>query len=287
MRKKVLDTTEKLRDLQLTELEIAVEVDRICHKHGIRYSLDGGTLLGAVRHHGFIPWDDDMDIIFTRTEYEKFFLACQKDLDQDRFFLQDYRTDPYYRWGHAKMRRKETEFIRFGQEHMRYRTGVAIDIFVLDHVPDAIFARQIHFAVNYAIRKILYSELGKMSENNIFVRMWYTLLNLVPRNACFGMRNAISRIMNKHQTELAAHLLYPYPKSCRYGIPTKIFAEYEEMSFEGMRFSVVKEYDKYLTLLYGEYMKLPPKEKRETHNPASEIKLLPVTLEHIQKGYRA
>ena len=287
MELKAVDTKDFLRELQLTELEIAVEVDRICHKHGIRYSLDGGTLLGAIRHKGFIPWDDDMDIVFTRAEYEKFFLACQKDLDQDRFFLQEYRTDHYYRWGYAKMRRKETEFIRLGQEHMQYRTGVAIDLFVLDHVPDSIFARQAHFAVNYAIRKILYSELGKKAAPTAEEKMWYKLLNLIPKDVCFWLRNAISGIMNERQTELVAHLLYPYPKSCQYGIPMDIFAEYEERPFEGMMFSVVKEYDKYLTLLYGDYMTLPPEEKRETHNPASNIQLLPITLKQVQKGYRA
>lgn len=287
MKDRVLVTDEMLRGLQLTELEMAVEVDRICHKNGIRYSLDGGTLLGAVRHQGFIPWDDDMDIIFTREEYDKFFLACQKDLNGEKFFLQEYRTDPHYRWGHAKMRRKGTEFVRLGQEHMRYRTGVAIDIFVLDHVPDAFLGRRLHFFANYVIRKILYSELGKKSEHHVLARMWYMLLDLIPRDICFWLRNAISRVVNRHPTELVGHLLFPYPKSCKYGIGADIFRHYEEISFEGMMFSAVKEYDKYLTLLYGDYMTLPPVEKRESHNPASGIQLLPITLEQVKKGYRA
>lgn len=106
MSEKITLSKEKLRQLQLVELEMIVEVDRICRKYKIKYSLDGGTLLGAVRHHGFIPWDDDADVIFTRHEYAKFYKACKKELDQERFFLQDYTTDPYYRWGYAKLRRK-------------------------------------------------------------------------------------------------------------------------------------------------------------------------------------
>ena len=127
MSEKVELSQKDLRTLQLIELEMIVEVDRICKKNDIKYSLDGGTLLGAVRHKGFIPWDDDADLIFTRHEYAKFYRACKKDLDTSRFFLQEYRTDENYRWGYAKLRRKGTEFIRLNQEQMKYRTGVCIE----------------------------------------------------------------------------------------------------------------------------------------------------------------
>lgn len=278
---------EKLRKLQLTALEMIVEVDRICRKHHIQYSLDGGTLLGAVRHHGFIPWDDDADIIFTRQEYAKFYRICKKELDQKRFFLQEYRTDPEYRWGYAKLRRKGTEFIRSGQEHMHYRTGVYIDIFVVDHVPDWGPTRKLHFGICFCLRKILYSELGMRSANQRWLRSFYRILYKIPRDVCFHVRNCLAAACNRRDTELVSHLLFPYPsKACKYGMPSRCFRKYREMDFEGMRFFVFEEYDMYLSLLYGDYMKLPPKEKRVERAEASKIELLDITLEGIQERYR-
>ena len=153
---------EQLRLLQLNELAMLIEVDRICRKNNIKYTLAGGTMLGAVRHKGFIPWDDDIDVRFKREEYEKFYEACKKDLDNEHFFLQEYRTDPNYRWGYSKMRLKGSEFIRIGQEHMHYVTGVNIDIFITDNIPDNAIQRRIQIIKSYCLRKIMYSEVEKL-----------------------------------------------------------------------------------------------------------------------------
>ena len=106
---------KELRDVQLIELEMLIEVDRICRKCGIKYCISAGTMLGAVRHGGFIPWDDDADVAFLRPEYEKFRKACETELDTDKFYFQDYRNTKGYRWGYGKLRRKGTEFIRLNQ----------------------------------------------------------------------------------------------------------------------------------------------------------------------------
>lgn len=273
-RKKVQLTKQTLRTLQLNLLEMLIEIDRICRKYDIKYSLDGGTLLGAVRHHGFIPWDDDVDVIMRRSEYEKFYQVCKKDLDQSRFFLQEYRTDPYYRWGYEKLRRKNTEFIRLGQEHLNNKTGIFIDIFVADNVPDQFILRRIHLFLCYIIRKLLYAELGMKNAGTPFLRLWYAFLyRFVSRNLIFHCRNKIAGRCNKKKTELIRHMTYPYALS-RYGMPAVCFDEMIDMEFEGYTFKAFKEYDKYLSALYGDYWKLPPKEKRVTHLDASKIKLI-------------
>lgn len=289
MGEKVTLSPEKLRNLQLIELEMLVEVDRICRKYGIEYSLDGGTLLGAVRHKGFIPWDDDADVIFTRHEYAKFFRACRKELDTERFFLQDYRTDEEYRWGFAKIRRKGTELVRRGQEHMKYRTGVYIDVFVVDHVPDGYLMRRFYYGVNFCIRKVLYSELGMVAEKNTYMRMLYRLLYKLPKDTMFHIRNCFAALCNRKETELVSHLLYQYPsKETKYGMPAKCFKQYRDLEFEGMQLRGFADYDTYLTLLYHDYMTPPPADKRHHEaGEASRIDLIDITLEEIRERKRS
>lgn len=117
-----------LEKLQKVELEMLIEIDRICRKNNIKYSIMYGTLLGAVRNGGFIPWDDDCDIMFKRNEYEK-------------FFLQEHRTDPNYLFGYGKLRRKNTVFRRKGQGHINQRDGIFMDLFIYDNIPDGTIGR--------------------------------------------------------------------------------------------------------------------------------------------------
>lgn len=264
---------ELLRKLQMTELEMIIEVDRICRKHQIQYSLDGGTLLGAIRHNGFIPWDDDADLVMLRDEYEKFYHVCMKELDQKRFFLQDYRTDKNYLWGYSKMRRNHTVFLREGQEHVNCHTGVCIDIFVYDNVPDGWFIRRLHLFLCYIIRKGLYARVGKKNAPSAFMKGWFSIISKIPRDFWFKQITRLAGITNRKKSRLVRHMTYPYRKECRYGLPRECFEEYIEKDFEGHTFKIFKNYHLYLTRLYGDYMHLPPIEKRKNH-PASRVELL-------------
>ncbi len=263
----------ELKQLQNIELEMLIEFDRICRKNHIRYSLDGGTLLGAVRHQGFIPWDDDIDVIMLREEYFKFRKACKRDLDRSRFFFQDYRTDANYRWGYAKFRRNNTEFVRLGQENLKQHPGIFMDIFVVDNVPDGYISRRIHHFCCFLIRKALYSKVGRDNEKNPFLRYIYQVLSKIPRDSIFHARNGLAAWSNRRRTELISHYTLEYPKHCRYGLPRKCFDELSEIDFEGRRFLAFKDYHLYLSTYYGDYMTLPPKEKRVPHLTVSRLKL--------------
>lgn len=260
-------TEKELRKLQLVEYELICEVDRICKKNNIQYTLYAGTLLGAVRHQGFIPWDDDADIAFLPEEYEKFFEACKKDLNTEKYFLQDYRTDSYYRWGYAKLRRNNSAFVREGQEHMKYHNGICIDLFILYSVPDNIIQRKLYFDLLFLIRKTLYSEVGRISDSNLFLRLVYSCLYKIPKEQVFWL---FKKVLYKKESKLV-NLLFIPTKSSKYGIPRRCVLENTELKFEDRYFSAMKGYDEVLRIAYGDYLILPPISERESHNPASRI----------------
>ncbi|UYZ34260.1 LicD family protein [Clostridium beijerinckii] len=268
-------TNEELRKMQLIQLEMLLEVERICKKCNIKYSIIAGTLLGAVRHKGYIPWDDDADVAMLRSEYEKFCKACETELDKNRFFLQTHSNTPDYRWGYGKIRRVGTEFVRKGQEHMKYQTGVFIDIFPLDNVPDNLFLRKTHNFFCTVIRKMLWSAVGAKCDKNAFMRSIYSIISIIPRNFIFFLYDQLKKLSNKKNTEMVRILTFPTPNNGYYGYYKKWYNDLGELEFEGYKFPSPKDYDGYLTFKFGNYNELPPIEQRQGH-AFSYYKLIPI-----------
>lgn len=264
----VLDD-KKLRRLQLLQVEMLREIDRICKKNGIKYSIIAGTLLGAVRHRGFIPWDDDADVTMLRSEYEKFIIACEKDLDKEKYFLQNSDTDEFYRWGYAKLRLNGTKYIRYGQENIKCHSGVSIDIFPLDNVPDGKIQRIFHKFHCFIIRKFLWSKAGMKSEKSRFKRVLFTIMSWVPKKTIFSHFEKFYKKNNKNDTELVRVITFPTPPKT-YGYYKKWYKNLSEIEFEGYTFSALKDKEEYLSFRYGDYMVLPPENERR-HHYASEI----------------
>ncbi len=172
-------TDEEIQKIHKVELELLIELDRICRKNEIKYSIDGGTLLGAIRNGGFIPWDDDADVIMNRSDYTKFKNVIEKELDHNRFYFQDMRNTIGYRWGYGKLRRKGTSFIRLNQEHMPYEQGIFLDVFVCDNVPDNYLCRCFTNIHSYVYRKIFYSTVGIYNSRGI-KKAFYWALSKIP-----------------------------------------------------------------------------------------------------------
>ncbi|WP_026499076.1 LicD family protein [Butyrivibrio sp. WCD2001] len=262
-------TTEDLKKLQAFELEMLEEVDRICKKHNINYTIIGGTLLGAVRHGGFIPWDDDADVAMLRPEYDRFCEVCQKELDQDRFYFQNMDITPGYRWGYAKIRRKGTIFLRENQEKMPYEQGIFLDVFPQDAVPDNKILRDIHSFRCFLVRKFLWSEIGKGSDKSKGMRLLFTIMSLVPLKVIRKWYKGL--IINDDKTNLVRTLTFPAPKG-KFGYKRYWIRDTADIKFEDKVFSGVKDYDGWLKWEFGDYMKMPPKDKQKVH-PVTKLKL--------------
>lgn len=265
-------TQEQLRQVQMIQLEMLQEVDRICEKCNISYNIIAGTLLGAVRHGGYIPWDDDADVALLRPEYEKFRKACKTELDTTRFYFQDHRSTKGYRWGYGKLRRKKTLFLREYQEHMPYEQGVFIDIFPLDGVPDNYYVRSIHNFECFCVRKILWSKVGKVAHKNIWMRKWYGLLDRIPEKKVFAYYHQMIKRANRKKTRMVRILMFPTPNN-EYGYYRNWYEKSREIVFEGNTFRGICDFDSYLSFKFGDYMQLPPEEKRKVH-PVSDLRLL-------------
>lgn len=266
-------TQEELRRMQLIQLELLEEVDRVCKKHHISYSVEGGTLLGAVRHQGFIPWDDDVDIAMVRSEYRKFCKVCKKELNTEKYFFQNHDTDPEYRWGYAKVLKKGTSFVRYGQEHMKMRRGVYVEIFPMDGIPKRYIERKIYNFLRVCCRKIMWSEVGKVSCKSWGMRMWFGLLNRIPVNKAFAMLDFLSRKYDERKSQYVTCLSFPdcWVKG-KLGFKREYYLNTKRMLFEGKEINVPRKEKELLVTLYGRnYMTPPPVKDRATHIPASSF----------------
>jgi len=265
------------RKMQLTELDMLVEFDKVCRKYNINYVLFGGSLLGAVRHQGYIPWDDDADIGMLREDYETF-KKHKDEMNPNICFFQDHDTDPEYRWGYGKLRRTGSTYIRVGQEHLKCKTGIFVDVFPMDDIPLSIIGQIFQDLHCYCLRKILWSEVAK--ENTVgFWKIWFTILSKIPADFTFhGYEKYSKKSSNSSPNRVrclgfpATGMLYKKnPLSERYGMPKSWFTDRAEYMFEEKKLFSSKDYDTVLKYIYGDYMKLPPENQREPHSPCSEI----------------
>lgn len=261
-------TEAQLKRLHAIQLELLLEVKRICKKHGLMYSLIGGSLLGAVRHQGFIPWDDDADVGMLREDYEKFRVVCEQELDSDKYYFQDDRNIEGYRWGYGKLRKKNTLFLRENQEHLNFGQEVFIDIFPLDFAPDNMLLRIGHMFRCFCVRKMLWSPVGAVVERNVVKKSIYMLLSTIPKQKIY--ERYYKYINSRKPTGTVRLNLFPTKKP--YGFPLSFFQNLIEVTFEGETFLGSREYDQYLKIKYGDYMKLPPESQRKVH-PVCEIRL--------------
>lgn len=261
-------TTEKLRKLQLLELKIALEIKRVCEKNGLRFFLTGGTLLGAVRHGGFIPWDDDMDISFPRADYDAFTAVCKTDLGPE-FLLQTWDTDPSYPFPAGKIRLKGTHaqerFAAAGNEN-----GIYVDIFPFDNVPDGTWARRCQGWRYFLGKRLLWMKkgYGRCIVDESIAKAWkYRLAALLTAPLSYDLlKRWMDRSMRRYNGEPTRCAVVPGVYSfASETIDRSWLDDLAPVSFEGHAFPAFRRKEDYLRKVYGDYMRLPPEDRRAGH----------------------
>ncbi|MCR5484810.1 MAG: LicD family protein [Clostridiales bacterium] len=253
-----------MTELQKCLLDILLEVDRLCRENGIKYFLIGGTLLGAVRHNGFIPWDDDLDIAMDLDDYRRFLKIARKKLP-DTLFLQCTYTDLWYP-AFAKIRKNGTAMIEKEFKGRNFHQGVWIDVFPLVSVPED---EKKAASLNKKIRLsyILTQDAFWTKDDKPSPKL--KALSLIP----LSLRRFACRMIRKNALKPAQKGKYCTHCShfrLRRRYLSEDFGETVYIGFEGHELPCPKGYDSILTAAYGDYMTPPPPDKRTAaHNIAT------------------
>ena len=263
-----MDKDEQLQKIHTIQLKIAIEIKRICERYNIKYFLIAGTLLGAVRHKGFIPWDDDMDIGMLREDYNKFLKLCKKELPQ-YLFLQTWDTEKDYPFSYAKIRLNGTRLIENFSKEVRVHQGIFIDIFPFDNVPEGKFKRKIQSKVRFILKRLLWIKkgYGRNMKTDATKKVKYygciIILKIFKYTWLMNIYKTVITMYNKSRTSMiVADGSYSYEKE---SIKSKWVDSLQYINFENEQFLTFKDYEGYLTHLYGNYMELPPEDKRRGH----------------------
>ena len=255
-----------LKKLQRVQLEILEVIDQFCKDHEISYSLYAGTLLGAVRHRGFIPWDDDLDICMERSDYERFLQAWNKS-HPEGYLLQNKDNTPAFTQSFSKIRKEHTTFLQYEWEAGRYHTGIFVDIFPIDRMPDSILKRSL-FQWRCMQYQLLTREFippkGSVSQKLVSG----AILTLVPPEKRTARRHRLLQRITEDRdprhhtvgTEMLSTMKAP--------LPPELFDHYERLPFESGEFLCFSRWEDYLRVKFGDYMTLPPEDERTwKHHP--------------------
>lgn len=262
-----------LREIQKCELEILKRVHEVCEKNDIQYYLYGGTLLGAVRHGGFIPWDDDVDLIMPLADFDRFAKIAQKELGHD-YFVQTCMNDPEFPKVFMKVRREDSYICEDKWEDRRMHAGIYIDIMPLSGFPDGKWNEKI-FLHAFSFWEQLCS-FDKPKTNHLSVKILFSIMKRLPLKFRYHMREKVMRLSDRVSTggSLVCSYGSHYKPMARRILQRSWFTGKEQMEFEGQNFYVPEGWKEYLRYLYGEdFMELPPIEKRETHLNLTKTRL--------------
>ena len=266
-----MEVQEDIKQIQKVIFEIFTQIISLCDKHNIEYFIIGGTALGAVRHKGFIPWDDDLDIGMTRKNYEHFLEIAKKELPKD-LFLQNFNTETNTPFYFSKIRKNNTKLVEYYSRNLKIHQGLFIDIFPYDNMPDNASERKKHikdvnFWINLFIAKTLTGssipQKGIIGHSKLLIRfILHYLLIFVSKNFLFNKIEKVIQKYNHTESEYKAYIKLPNHK-----IRSNNLKQLKKIEFEGKLVSCSNNIEDYLSNCFGDYMKLPPENERVGHRP--------------------
>ena len=269
-----MENFDYLPKLHNCQLIIAREIKRLCDKHNIKYFIIAGTLLGAIRHGGFIPWDDDMDVGMLREDYEKFLKVAKTELGED-FFLQTPETDKNYGLPFAKILLNGTRLVE-ATAGSNAKKGIFVDVFPFDVAPENEADRENHNKKTYFYKRLLLAKLNYnvCAKNDYVKRAVYFVLKIM--SAFYSHDKLVNKLeseitrYNNSKTEDIVNIggAYGYKKET---IKADWVRDTVEIPFEDMTISAPVDYIKYLETFYGDYMTPPPEDKRYNRHSITEL----------------
>lgn len=274
------------KTLKSVELEILKAFIRCCEELGLNYYLLGGTLLGAVRHRGFIPWDDDIDVGMLRADYERFLHEAQPLLPE-YYFIQCRETEPELLNNFAKLRDSRTTFIESSMRNQKINHGVYIDIFPLDYYPEKAW-KQAVFDFRLKVLGLRIRSAFALPEENRKSKPveWMLKTASAVLSLCYPtVEDALDARDKLYKSvpgsRWIANLGGAWGK--KEIAPAEWFGEGTPREFEGIKTTIPIQFDQWLTQVYGDYMRLPPVEKRVAHHYTEVIDLDHSFTEYMQE----
>lgn len=266
--------TEEMKKIWAIEIDLLNELLKVCKKHDIKVIVYAGTLLGAIRHKGMIPWDDDVDVALTRVEYEKLCKIAPMEFKHPYFF-QNYKTDPQYLFGFSRLRNSLTTGHIVGYDNTHYNNGIFIDIFVLDGLIDntKLLKSQLR-SLNYTLKIANLYKMNSFTTNptkRMVKKAVMPIISFIMKK--FVSYDKITRTYDhilqryNYTTSNISLITHPYSFAVKYCCESYDFDRIIYVPFENINVPVPLNYDIMLNRIYGNYMEYPPlKERGKWHN---------------------
>ena len=251
-------------EVKKTQIEILDIVSSFCDKNSIKYWLDTGTLLGAIRHKGYIPWDDDIDIGMLREDYDRFSQLFNNHNERYRFVCLDNTEDFYTAFGKVI----DTKTILYEPDIHGSKLAVNIDVFVYDNAPDddKLLKKMYNKRDRYMLMALFSRGSQILPSDSILKRIQKHVVHVA--TCGFSSKKLIVKAIenSKRYSDVETKRVGNFTSVSRIAVDKKVFDSFIDVEFEGKMYKAPAGYDEWLTDFYGDYMQLPPKDKQVSHH---------------------